>query len=500
MGTVVEKYQYLEGTKQAIKKAIKNKGVDVSDTDTFRSYAEKIKEIGSGSGGNSVAEYFYQNKLGFVEFPSEKIETSDKRFVDNYSKLENLNEEPVYVCPQYGVNSLVDKDTTTGSNGYVIFKFPKKAICNKVRIKVDADYPWSIYATDNLTSAERFGNSATVDTENGVLLYENSESITTISEISFDNNQEYTYYCYRVGGSYSKTYELSIFYYTGIIDVTLKSPNMTPILKGYPEDYMQVVTQDWHNGGEIIPSQTLTFRPYKDGGCLVNYTDDGKATNLKMYLLNPTGEEVVTEIPFVQPVLTENGTIGGDAFAVEADSVIESGRPAWKAFDGNTVINNVRYDQWHSGSGQPHWIMFYNPNPLSISKITIFNGADNVMPLDWQFQYSDDNNDWHTLVSGTNTVLTSNGEWSFDVTDSGSHKYYRFYTTSGAGNDSAYLGLTEIQITGKEIASVTYDKPIYVLSPDDSFTLDGYEGKTKVADLNIPAHIYFNGTDWVMGE
>ena len=56
MGTVVEKYQYLEGTKEAIKKAIKNKGVEVLDTDTFRSYAEKIESIGGGGGGSDTFE------------------------------------------------------------------------------------------------------------------------------------------------------------------------------------------------------------------------------------------------------------------------------------------------------------------------------------------------------------------------------------------------------------------------------------------------------------
>lgn len=67
MGTVVEKIQYIEGTKEAIKKAIKNKGVDVSDTDTFRSYAEKIKEIGSGGGGGGSDTFEARNDLGVTE-------------------------------------------------------------------------------------------------------------------------------------------------------------------------------------------------------------------------------------------------------------------------------------------------------------------------------------------------------------------------------------------------------------------------------------------------
>lgn len=49
------KLTYLNDTKNAIKKAIIDKGVDVLDTDTFRSYAEKINNI-SGSCGAEVIE------------------------------------------------------------------------------------------------------------------------------------------------------------------------------------------------------------------------------------------------------------------------------------------------------------------------------------------------------------------------------------------------------------------------------------------------------------
>lgn len=48
MGTIAEKLTYLEGTKSAIKDAIIAKGVEVTDTDTFRSYAEKIESIEAG--------------------------------------------------------------------------------------------------------------------------------------------------------------------------------------------------------------------------------------------------------------------------------------------------------------------------------------------------------------------------------------------------------------------------------------------------------------------
>ena len=49
--TIADKLTYLSGTKDAIKQAIIGKGVEVSDTDTFRSYADKITSIQTGGSG-----------------------------------------------------------------------------------------------------------------------------------------------------------------------------------------------------------------------------------------------------------------------------------------------------------------------------------------------------------------------------------------------------------------------------------------------------------------
>lgn len=53
--SLADKLNYLQDTKNQIKEAIKEKGVEVSDTDTFRSYAEKIGKI---QGGGSLEEAF----------------------------------------------------------------------------------------------------------------------------------------------------------------------------------------------------------------------------------------------------------------------------------------------------------------------------------------------------------------------------------------------------------------------------------------------------------
>lgn len=48
MGTVVDKLNYLKETKTAIRNALVEKGVSVADSDTFRSYAQKIAGIPAG--------------------------------------------------------------------------------------------------------------------------------------------------------------------------------------------------------------------------------------------------------------------------------------------------------------------------------------------------------------------------------------------------------------------------------------------------------------------
>ena len=51
MGTVADKLAYLADTKDDIRAALVEKGLDVPESTPFRQYAEKIREISSGSTG-----------------------------------------------------------------------------------------------------------------------------------------------------------------------------------------------------------------------------------------------------------------------------------------------------------------------------------------------------------------------------------------------------------------------------------------------------------------
>ena len=213
---------------------------------------------------------------------------------------------------------------------------------------------------------------------------------------------------------------------------------------------------------------------YNLQGCLANYTDDGSAVTLNAFVVNGDDSMILTpdntytngtklgtvNIPshtvytyaetsgaWTQPTLSANGTIGGSSFAVAADGVWsgDTGRQPWKAFNGNSTFSSSNF--WDSGEGQPHWLEFYNPNPLTVTNIKIYNGENGSVPKAWQFQCSDDGSTWTTLTSGTNSTTGQGANWNFDVSNSGAHKYYRFYTTSSQGQYSAHTTICEMVIT-----------------------------------------------------
>lgn len=61
MGSIADKLTYLQETKTAIKNAIVSKGVEVSDADTFRSYANKIDSLKDGVRESTFTGYIAQS-------------------------------------------------------------------------------------------------------------------------------------------------------------------------------------------------------------------------------------------------------------------------------------------------------------------------------------------------------------------------------------------------------------------------------------------------------
>jgi hypothetical protein len=100
---IAEKLTYLNETKKQIKSALQSKGISVSDSDTFRSYAQKISDIQVGgesklpqvidrtvreitaddlAGITAIGEYAFRGcrLLSSVEFPSTITEIGHSAF------------------------------------------------------------------------------------------------------------------------------------------------------------------------------------------------------------------------------------------------------------------------------------------------------------------------------------------------------------------------------------------------------------------------------------
>lgn len=71
MGTITDKLNKLAETKSAIKTAIVNKGVSISDTDTFASYADKIASISGGTPTEGIYGVFIYDTNGNLTKPEE---------------------------------------------------------------------------------------------------------------------------------------------------------------------------------------------------------------------------------------------------------------------------------------------------------------------------------------------------------------------------------------------------------------------------------------------
>ena len=80
--TISDKLTYLEGTKSAIKDAIVAKGVAVSDSDTFRSYADKIGQI-SGGGGGKINLNDYGLTFAYSRMTQERYNNIEYSLPDN---------------------------------------------------------------------------------------------------------------------------------------------------------------------------------------------------------------------------------------------------------------------------------------------------------------------------------------------------------------------------------------------------------------------------------
>ena len=161
---------------------------------------------------------------------------------------------------------------------------------------------------------------------------------------------------------------------------------------------------------------------------------------------------IVTEdddIDFEQPILSANGTIGGDYFAVAASSILGEGTEAWRAFDGIPCTSSST-NYWHSAIGHPSWIEWYNPYPVALSNIQVQNRHDHGSYINaYVISYSDDGDSFVDYVSGNSPNQTALAYWNIPIAETAGHKYWRLTCNSSSGSNSNYTAVGEINLTGK---------------------------------------------------
>ncbi len=139
---------------------------------------------------------------------------------------------------------------------------------------------------------------------------------------------------------------------------------------------------------------------------------------------------------WTRPNLTENGTIGGNAFAVLDPGPMGSTTNPYMAVDGNMNTD------WYCRTYGAQTFIFYNPGALKVTNITYtlyssFYALSNVA-----IQSSNDGVNWvdiESTYSGSGTTYTST------LTNSLFYKYYKLICTPYS--TYSYVDITDIAIT-----------------------------------------------------
>ena len=122
MDNIATKFEYLKETKNLIKQAIIDKGVTVSDTDSFRSYADKIAEIASG-GSQEIPSGF--TKYDYLD------KTSGTGYLDlNFKATNNTKIQLKFMILSYNgtsANGLFGYYSTSATERYILTTYSTSA-------------------------------------------------------------------------------------------------------------------------------------------------------------------------------------------------------------------------------------------------------------------------------------------------------------------------------------------------------------------------------------
>jgi len=194
-------------------------------------------------------------------------------------------------------------------------------------------------------------------------------------------------------------------------------------------------------------------------------------------------------LPWKQPILTANGTMGGNSFAVSASTEFNSNYSAYKAFDNSNTT------EWATlGTHNPSWITFYNPRPLKVSLLTLRNRTTYEAFLEGNVYGSNDNSNWDLLTSFINSVTDKDSTWTIDLSNNTSfYKYYKIEGTSFSGTNQ---GFTNIAITAVEQMPSNIPSTYKCLSSITGGRFNSNIQMTHTTSIECESALVANDTNW----
>lgn len=284
-------------------------------------------------------------------------------------------------------------------------------------------------------------------------------------DISLSNNTNYYKY-YRwtintVGASstLAQIREITMTAYTQQTSYTyywevVESSNVNLTVVTTPADATCTLTY----GGQSYSSKTATV----GAGTVIDYsvyhstygTQTGSVVmdSDKTLTFEGTYSIDTVDVDWSQPVLTADGTMGGDSFAVSQSPTDSMSTAPYLAFNGTTsgtawaTVRNNSY---------PIYLYIYNPDALKITEITWNNAQNTTAPKAMEIHGSDDDLSWSSISTYTNTNNTSGSSWNISLSSNTDfYKYHRITISSGF---SGYVQCAEIALTAKyQQTSYTY--------------------------------------------
>lgn len=170
-----------------------------------------------------------------------------------------------------------------------------------------------------------------------------------------------------------------------------------------------------------------------------------------------------TDVDFIMPTLTANGTPGGDTYATWTnDTYSEGGSTPYHIFDKNT-------NTYWAGNGL-NWVRFYSPIPVKLTEIYFINHL-NGGGCNFSLSGSNNNEDWVFLTQTTDKLETYQ---TISITTSQYFKYFQILVTEYDGRPK----IKELEFHGKYKTSVanSITFPVAFSNTNYSYTFANQDG------------------------